>query len=82
MPEEGPDGKANDAFTDTGLAVEDLAGWFGVAPASPAQRARPILQALGVDPDGYAHGSSALGSPDHLTAATRAEIIAVRDRLG
>jgi hypothetical protein len=47
----------------------------------PAQRAKPYLQALDADPSGFAHGLSALGSPDHLTAATRAQIIAVRCRL-
>ncbi|WP_100497726.1 DUF6398 domain-containing protein [Geodermatophilus chilensis] len=74
--------KANDAFSDTGLAVKDLARWFGVGPTTPAQRAKPILLALGVDPSGFAYGFSPLGSPDYLTAATRAEVIAARDRLG
>ncbi|RBY78961.1 hypothetical protein DQ238_11330 [Geodermatophilus sp. TF02-6] len=73
--------KANGVFSDSGLAVKDLAGWFGVGATTPAQRAKPILQALGVDPSDFAYGLSPLGSPDHLTAATRAEVIAARDRL-
>jgi hypothetical protein len=75
-------GQANEVFADRRVTVKDMAAWFGVGPARPGQRAKPILQAFGAEPDVYPYGLSSLSSPDHLTSATRAKIIAVRDSLG
>jgi uncharacterized protein DUF6398 len=73
--------KANDMFEGGGLAVKDLMGWFGVSANTPSQRGKAMLKAIGVDPGDLAYSGLDLGSPDYLTGARRARIIAARDRL-
>ncbi|GAB3358735.1 DUF6398 domain-containing protein [Modestobacter lapidis] len=70
---------ANHLFRDRRLAVKQLTAWFGIA-GSPSAPAKALLQAIGVDPDGYAYGDGHLGSPDYLTGDHRARMVAVRDR--
>jgi hypothetical protein len=60
--------------------VKQLTSWFGIA-GTPSTRAKPLLKAIGVDPDGYAYGDGHLGSPDYLTGDHRAGMVAARDRL-
>ncbi|WP_147332036.1 DUF6398 domain-containing protein [Geodermatophilus marinus] len=73
--------RANDAFTERRIAVRDLAGWFGVSESTPAARAKPLLQVLGIDPYDYTAGPPGLRSPDQLTSSTRRALIEIRDRL-
>ncbi|MGH3906690.1 MAG: DUF6398 domain-containing protein [Pseudonocardiaceae bacterium] len=74
-------GKANKLFDPYGgelrLQVKDLVGHFGIAQGGVSQRSEPLLRAIGVDPHQY--GAMDLGSPDYLTSARRAQIIAFRD---
>ena len=56
-------------------------GWFGVSMNTPSQRGKAMLAAIGVDPTDLAYSGLDLGSPDCLTAARRARIIAERDSL-
>ncbi len=75
-------GKANMLFDPraaTHMTVKDMAAWFGLAGGSFSQRSEPFLRAIGVEP-GDRYGAMDLGSPDYLTAARRAAIIADRDR--
>jgi hypothetical protein len=71
---------ANHLFRDRRLAVKQLTAWFGTA-GSPAQPAKALLAAIGVGPEGYAYGDGHLRSPDYLTGAHRAGMVAARDRL-
>src|SRR5262249_47803977 len=75
-------GKANHLFdSDIGgrrVLVKDLLAHFGIHQGGLSRRAEPMLRALGVDP--YQYGAIDLGSPDYLTSARRARIIALRDR--
>ncbi|WP_216870381.1 DUF6398 domain-containing protein [Modestobacter excelsi] len=71
---------ANHVFRDGDLTVKQLTSWFGIA-GTPSTRAKPLLKAIGVDPDGYAYGDGHLGSPDYLTGSHRAGMVAARDRL-
>lgn len=71
---------ANHVFRDRDLTVKQLTGWFGIA-GSPSARAKPLLTAIGVTPDGYAHSDGHLGSPDYLTGEHRAHLLAARNRL-
>ncbi|SDY77417.1 hypothetical protein SAMN05661080_04566 [Modestobacter sp. DSM 44400] len=71
---------ANDVFRDRDLTVKQLTSWFGIA-GTPSTRAKPLLTAIGVDPDGYAYGDGHLGSPDYLTGDHRAGMVAGRDSL-
>ena len=48
---------------------------------SPSQRGKAMLKAIGVDPTDLGYSGLDLGSPDYLTAARRARIIAERDSL-
>ncbi|SNR31140.1 DUF6398 domain-containing protein [Blastococcus mobilis] len=75
-------GHANRAFDRGTPTVKDLMACVGVRASSPSQRAKPLLRALGIDPDLWAYRESPLGSPEYLTAGRRAEIIAARDRPG
>ncbi|HVX47286.1 MAG TPA: hypothetical protein VHC49_25565, partial [Mycobacteriales bacterium] len=63
-----------------GLTAQDLLAWFGVS-GSVSQRARPLLRAIGVDPNRL-YGTMELGTPDLLTSTRRIDIIATRDGLG
>lgn len=72
--------KANDVFDEGGLTVKRLLEWFGVSQNTPSQRGRTLLTAIGVQPADYIYGPLDLGSPEYLTAARRARIIADRDR--
>lgn len=71
--------RANDLLGGA-LTAKALMGWFGVSANTPSQRGRAMLAALGVDPADLAYGGLDLGSPEYLTADTRARIIATRDR--
>ncbi|UOY01864.1 DUF6398 domain-containing protein [Blastococcus sp. PRF04-17] len=71
---------ANHLFRSRRLAVKQLTSCIG-GTGSPASHAKALLQAIGVDPDGYAYGDGHLGSPDYLTGAHRAGMVADRDRL-
>jgi hypothetical protein len=72
--------RANDTVGayGSGLSVQQLMDWFGLK-GSVSQRAEPLLRANGVDPHRL-YGSMALGAPDLLTAESRADIIAGRER--
>jgi hypothetical protein len=72
--------KANDVFDTGGLTVKQLLDWFGVSANTPSQRGRTLLEVLGVGAADYAYGPLDLGSPEYLTSARRARIIAARDR--
>ena len=72
--------KANDVFDEGGLTVKQLLNWFGVSANTPSQRGRTLLEVLGVRAADYAYGPLDLGSPEFLTSAHRARIIAARDR--
>ena len=63
----------------SGLSVQELLAWFGIAKGGVSQRAEPLLRANGVDPRRL-FGSMDLGAPDLLTAERRSEIIMSRDR--
>jgi hypothetical protein len=71
---------ANHVFRDGDLTVKQLTSWFG-ATGTPSTRAKQLLKAIGVDPEGYAYGDGHLGSPDYLTGQHRAGMVAARDRL-
>ena len=71
---------ANHLFRDRRLAVKQLTAWFGIG-GSPSAPAKALLQAIDVDPEGYAYGDGHLGSPDYLTGTHRARMVATRDRL-
>lgn len=63
----------------TRIPVKDMTNHFGLT-ATPTQRAKPMLEALGLPP-----GTSSpfdLGSPRYLTSTARAEIIDARERYG
>lgn len=61
------------------LTERDLLAWFGVK-GSVSQRAGTLVRAAGIDPDAYLD-ELALGTPDLLVSARRAETIEARDRL-
>ncbi len=63
---------------DAALETQELLAWFGVK-GSISQRAEVFLWANGVNPH-YSYGAMELGSPGLLTADTRREIVAARDR--
>ncbi|MGH3568610.1 MAG: DUF6398 domain-containing protein [Pseudonocardia sp.] len=69
-------GKANSLFDTGGLRVKDLARQFDIGQSSVSQRSEPLLRAVGVSPQ---YGTMNLGSPDYLSSARRAQIIARRD---
>lgn len=71
---------ANHLFRERRLAVKQLTSWFGLS-ASPSSQAKALLKAIGVDADGFAFGDGHLASPDYLTGAHRAGMVAARDRL-
>lgn len=73
-------GKANQLFGRGGIAVKDLASHLGIGQSSVAQRSKPLLQAVGVNPHQDRYGAMDLGSPDYLTSSRREQIIADRDR--
>lgn len=75
-------GKANKLFDEPQsrarqLQVKDLIDHFGISQGGVSQRSEPLLRAVGVDPRQY--GAMDLGSPDYLTSARRAKIVALRD---
>jgi hypothetical protein len=72
---------ANHLFRDRRLAVKELTSWFGLPGGSPSSQAKALLKAIGVDAEGYSYGDGHLGSPDYLTGAHRAGMVAARDRL-
>lgn len=71
-------GKANGLVGYHGrMQTQEMLGWFGV-DGSVSDRAGVMLRAVDVDPSEQ-FGIVDLGSPQYLTAARRAEIIARRD---
>jgi hypothetical protein len=72
--------KANDVFEQGPVTVQDLMRTCGAGKGTPSQRGKALLAAVGVDATDYAY-DPCLGSPDYLTAATRTDIVAARDRL-
>ncbi len=75
-------GKANALFDPRSvphLQVKTLGAHFGLAQSTFSQRSAPFLRAVGVNPDEQ-YGRLDLGSPDYLTSARRARLIADRDR--
>jgi hypothetical protein len=56
-----------------------LLDWFGVSSNTPSQRGKALLKAIGVDAADHTSIRLDLGSPDYLTAARRASVIAQRD---
>lgn len=73
--------EANGTIDEWGseLQMADLLDWFQVR-GGVVQRAEVLLRANGVDP-AQAHEGVALGTPDLLVSACRADIIGARDRL-
>lgn len=68
---------ANESVSKYGTTVQKLLSWFDVT-GSVAQRAEPMLKALGVW-DVTNHAYPDWGTPDFFTGAQRARLIAHRD---
>lgn len=71
-------GKANGLFDSwgAGWSIGEVTEWFGTS-GSPSQRARRMLQALGVDAD--AHAGISLGTARLLTGERRRQLVHGRD---
>ena|GEM_PF-380215 len=71
--------RVNEAFDSygQGVSVGEMCDWFGIG-SHPSQRARTMLRALGVEDDAW---GVRLGTPRHLTATRRNQIVRRCDEL-
>lgn len=66
--------QANELFT-----AKFILEWFGLN-SGVSERAQPMLEAIGVDPNSQHFGTLVLGASDLLVSTRRADIIRSRDR--